>query len=337
MKTVISIIIPVYNTSNYLRECIESVLNQSFSDFELLLIDDGSTDCSYEICQEYKAKDKRIRVFQKQNSGVSDTRNMGLDHAKGEYVSFCDSDDFIDKEMYQILYETMIKNNVDRVCGGYNYVYENNRVVRCKPRISDGRYTSKHIIKRMIDDGTLSGVLFSGVNNSLFKRSIIEKYNVRFNKKVKYNEDSLFSISYMINSSSIYALQSKPLYYYRQYASSSTGKRAIGDMYIPFREALLNSNIDKTILDIQMKRRIITETLWQILDISKKEKGVYAVKRIKALLDREEFTNNTFVINPNALNRYKRIYFFLMKHRLAWLLYIISGKVVPIASKYLSR
>ena len=95
----ISIIVPVYNAEQYLRRCIDSILNQSFTDFELILIDDGSKDKSSDICDEYAAKDSRIKVYHKENGGVSSARNLGLDNANGEWIAFVDSDDFI-KEDY---------------------------------------------------------------------------------------------------------------------------------------------------------------------------------------------------------------------------------------------
>ncbi len=97
MNPKISVIVPVYNVEKYLRRCIDSILSQTFSDFELLLIDDGSKDKSGDICDEYVAKDVRIKVFHKANAGVSSARNLGLDKAKGEFIFFVDSDDFLDK------------------------------------------------------------------------------------------------------------------------------------------------------------------------------------------------------------------------------------------------
>lgn len=96
MNPKISVIVPVYNTEKYLHRCIDSILAQTFTDFELLLIDDGSKDNSGTICDEYAAKDSRVRVFHKENGGVSSARNLGLDNAKGEWISFVDSDDYTD-------------------------------------------------------------------------------------------------------------------------------------------------------------------------------------------------------------------------------------------------
>lgn len=101
INPIISVIVPAYNAEKYLRRCIDSILAQTFTDFELLLIDDGSTDKSGEICDEYADKDARIRVFHKPNGGVSSARNVGLDNALGEYICFCDADDWVDTHWLQ--------------------------------------------------------------------------------------------------------------------------------------------------------------------------------------------------------------------------------------------
>ena len=107
----ISIIVPVYKAELFLPRCIDSILTQTFTDFELLLIDDGSPDNSGSICDEYALKDKRIRVFHKENGGVSSARNLGLDNAKGEWITFIDADDWISNTFIEHLYKPILSNN----------------------------------------------------------------------------------------------------------------------------------------------------------------------------------------------------------------------------------
>ena len=109
MKRYISIIVPIYNVEKQLSECIESILNQTFMNFELILVDDGSPDKCGEICDEYEKKDKRIKVIHKKNGGLSDARNAGLDIAKGKYIGFVDSDDIIHPEMYERMYNCIMQ------------------------------------------------------------------------------------------------------------------------------------------------------------------------------------------------------------------------------------
>ena len=109
----ISVIVPVYNVEPYLRQCIESIQNQTFQDLEIILVDDGSTDGSGKICREYEKNDQRIRVIHKVNGGLGDARNVGLDVAQGGYIGFVDSDDFIDADMYELLYKNAISHKAD--------------------------------------------------------------------------------------------------------------------------------------------------------------------------------------------------------------------------------
>ncbi len=335
----LSIIVPVYNTEIYLRECIESILAQTYDDFELILIDDGSTDNSLKICMDFQKKDVRVRVFSKENSGVSATRNYGLRYARGEYISFCDSDDVIKPELYEVLFDKMFQYNVDRVCGGYAYLYSDGHQLCCKGRKPDGIYMKEDLIPIMIDDGTLSGFLFSGVYNSIFKREIIEKNKLRFNELIKYNEDSLFSFEYALYSKSLYCLQSVPLYLYRQHEMSSTKKRRKGDKYSELNKRLieLNNRYQNMNLELQMCRRSITVALWEILDIADKECGKQALKDIKEVLQKNNINDNIKFLDIKHMNIYKKLYLILIKYKMTRVLYFVSKRLLPFLSKYLSR
>lgn len=119
-QDLISIIVPIYNKQETLERCVDSILSQDYPNFELLLVDDGSTDGSGKICDIYAKKDSRVRSFHKENGGQASARNVGLDHARGEYVGFVDSDDYIDKDMYSLLYSKAVETGSDiAVCGRY--------------------------------------------------------------------------------------------------------------------------------------------------------------------------------------------------------------------------
>ena len=138
MNPEISIIVPVYNVEKYLKRCIDSILNQSFTDFELILVDDGSTDNSGKIIDEYALKDKRIKVIHKENGGQGSARNRGLDIAKGNYIGFVDSDDWIHKDMYKCMYQIINEDNTDIVQIGHNTVEEYTEDKRCN--INEEKY-----------------------------------------------------------------------------------------------------------------------------------------------------------------------------------------------------
>ena len=119
MNPMVTMIIPVYNAQDSIRRCIESVLNQGYMDFELLLIDDGSTDASGEICEEYQKKDSRVQVIHKENTGVSDTRNLGLKKAKGQYIQFLDSDDWITPDATSLMVRAAKESGCDMVIADF--------------------------------------------------------------------------------------------------------------------------------------------------------------------------------------------------------------------------
>lgn len=129
LKKKISIIIPVYNVEDYLGECIESVLNQTYKDIEVILIDDGSTDKSPAICDQYSKQDDRIKVFHQENRGISATRNLGLKYATGEYIGWVDSDDIIHSQMYEILINNIIKESASISCCGYKRIKEKKEAI----------------------------------------------------------------------------------------------------------------------------------------------------------------------------------------------------------------
>ena len=143
----ISVIIPVYNVEKYLRKCLDSVCNQSYKRLEIILVDDGSTDGSGAICDEYAYTDKRIRVVHKENGGLSDARNVGLDHATGQYIGFVDSDDFIEFDMYEKLYTACVLWGADISLCGKRIVNENGCIVSEKNIVdAETLYTSKEAI-----------------------------------------------------------------------------------------------------------------------------------------------------------------------------------------------
>ena len=118
-KELISIIVPVYNAEKYLQKCLDSILEQTYQNLEIIIVNDGSTDNSGQICHEYEQKDSRIIYMEKENGGVSDTRNTGLDRMTGSYVTFVDSDDWLEPNYVQFLYEKLIEHQADIVVGNY--------------------------------------------------------------------------------------------------------------------------------------------------------------------------------------------------------------------------
>lgn len=196
----VSIIIPVYNAQKWIAQCIESILNQTYSDFELILINDGSPDNSGKICESFAVHDSRIKVLHKQNGGVSSARNRGLDVAKGEYIGFIDADDWVSNNYI----ENLIKEEADLCISGYicEYIDVDTPSLICRPLFistTDIREESSAIEELFYRD------LLSGPFQKLFKNSIIDKYHLRFDERLSYGEDTLFVYKYFLEASSIFA------------------------------------------------------------------------------------------------------------------------------------
>ncbi|MBQ7993183.1 MAG: glycosyltransferase [Solobacterium sp.] len=206
----VSIIIPVYNAEKGIRRCIESVLNQEYSDYELILVDDGSKDSSPAILDEYAAHDARIKVIHKPNQGVSATRNRGLCEAAGTYVQFMDADDWLPPESTKILVRTAVEDECDLVVAGF-YRVVNDRVARKSSLDDEDVLTLKEYSEYMKDNPAdyYYGVLW----NKLYRRDIIEKYNVRMEEGLSFCEDFVFNLEYLVHCQRIRALN-VPVYYY---------------------------------------------------------------------------------------------------------------------------
>lgn len=209
MTPKISIIVPVYNVEKYLKRCIDSILTQTFTDFECILIDDGSPDNCPAICDEYAKADKRIKVIHQENKGVSAARNAGLDTAKGEWIGFVDSDDWIEPNMYEILYEDAIHFNVDVcVC---NFCYKNENLKNpCMLSNAEAK-------RLMFTENGIGG--FSVLR--IIKRSVIK--NLRYDSNLSYFEDTKFFYNLFDNCKSIY-WNKQPLYHYENNLTSVTNR-----------------------------------------------------------------------------------------------------------------
>ena len=224
----VSIIVPVYNVMDYLNRCIDSLINQTLSDIEIILVDDGSTDNSPQMCDNWSKLDQRIKVVHKKNAGLGFARNTGLGMSSGEYVAFVDSDDYVDYNAFEILYNTAKNSNADAVYS-YSFVRVKNGIVNY-PKITqkedlvfEGNDTIKQIILRMFGSRTqknnIPNLGFS-VCKTLYKRKCIDDYSLRFVSEREYiSEDAIFQIDFLCHANKIVR---KPIcYYYYCYNSSS--------------------------------------------------------------------------------------------------------------------
>ena len=212
----LSVIVPVYNTEKYLRECIDSILAQTFTDFELILVNDGSTDGSGAICDEYAEKDPRIQVIHQENSGATVARRSGVQIARGEYVAFVDSDDWIDKDMYRIMLACEPADIL--ICNMYRYT--NTGLYEIKCCMNPGTYAN-----RMLTEKFYSTMLFDydqcqpavppSLCNKLIRTDIIRNVIEDVAENITYGEDALCSYACILDAERIH-LTDQRLYYYRE-------------------------------------------------------------------------------------------------------------------------
>ena len=210
MNPTVSIIIPVYNAEPYLRRCVESILGQEYMDYELLLIDDGSRDGSGAICDEYGARDTRVRVIHKENEGVSAARNLAIDNAKGTYLQFVDSDDWITPDATKLLVRAAEENGCDLVISDF-YRVSGERVSPKGDIEEDGVLTKEEFAAHMMENPAdfYYGVLW----NKLYRRSIVQEHRLRMNADISWCEDFMFNLEYIRYGERFCALRA-PVYYY---------------------------------------------------------------------------------------------------------------------------
>lgn len=216
MNQLVSIIVPVYNVERYLSECLKSIVNQTYTNLEIILINDGSTDGCNNICEKFKGQDSRIKVFHKTNQGVSETRNFGITKANGEYIVFVDADDIMDEKLVETLLDGL--SDCDIAICGYKELYENaiiNHNIGVTKKINN-----IEAIDKIFDRSYYGGYLW----NKIFKTSIIKENNIKFSHNIGMLEDMLFVVEYMTRIKTI-KLINQNLYYYRMRQSSAVWKK----------------------------------------------------------------------------------------------------------------
>ena len=214
----ISVIIPVYNVESYVRKCIDSILNQTFSDFELLLVDDGSTDCSGVICDEYVQKDARIRVFHTPNQGVSAARNLGMDQASGEWITFVDSDDWVEEGFLSAFFQAESSPKAivyQNIIYDYTAYHKGNKIAFS---YNDVSFYVPDIIHAISDYKILSDCFIAA---KMFNKEVIRQYGIRFCEDISLAEDMIFVRHYFYYVEEVH-LHSLAAYHYMQRPSSLT-------------------------------------------------------------------------------------------------------------------
>lgn len=218
----VSVIVPVYNMEKYLNECIDSLINQTLQDIEIICVDDGSKDNSLQILNEYARKDNRIKVIHKENGGVSSTKNAGIEAATGKYITFVDSDDWINLDGLEVLYNAAVENNADIVCGGWtNFPHNGCGRKDCCPKnkVYHDWFEAKCKRESII------------ACNKLYRRALVIESGIRFNCNITYAEDECFNLGIYPLAKTIVGV-SNIYYNYRVRETSAT--------FAPFNKKMAN-------------------------------------------------------------------------------------------------
>lgn len=241
----VTVIIPIYNVERYLKKCVDSVINQTYTNLEILLVDDGSTDNCPSICDKYKNLDYRIKVFHKKNGGLSDARNYGLDNMSGDFVYFLDSDDYISIDAIEFLMNSQKTNNSDIVIGNSMIYDENNNQCNWSCDIKDDTFEAKELLDRVIIPA--KHVIAC---NKLYRISVFN--NVRFPLSLIHEDE--YILSDVVKNSKIISTLSKVTYYYFQRTNGIMKSNLInhGDFLFALSHRLdyyLDKNGDKSLID----------------------------------------------------------------------------------------
>ena len=223
MKNIdVSIIVPVYNVEKFLKNSIESLLNQTYKNIEIILINDGSTDGSLNVIKELAKQDNRIVVINKQNTGVSDTRNVGIECAKGKYITFFDSDDYVENTYIEDTIEVMKKYNVELVNVGFFSEVESENTSVQEFYMDSKLYSNKEEIKEDFVALWDNAMLYN-IWNKIYVKDIIDKNNIRFSGK-SHGEDVEFNMDYLLCTSSLYNIGKCYYHYIRERQGAATNK-----------------------------------------------------------------------------------------------------------------
>lgn len=324
----ISIIVPVYNAEDYLERCIQSILDQTYKEIEVLLIDDGSRDSSKKICDRYAVSDSRIRVFSQANQGPAAARNLGLEHASGEYVTFVDADDWIKPTMYECMVTAMdgYEQDVDMVLCGFEY-YKEGKTWSINQGILPGYYEGEALRQITLDfiASSYERRIRPFLWIRMIRRELLNQNNIRFDKNLKRSEDFLFLTQVHLCITTMVAVTDRRMYIYNQNMKSISHSYVEGYpemvLYIynhlhPIIEKKHDSQMIEKLYYFLVYRGqvIISNECWADFSLIKKR------KRIDLYLRTPEFSNAVTHINlKDGIHQFGFSY-VLMRFRLSLIL-----------------
>lgn len=330
-----SIVVPVYNVEIYLKQCIESIINQTYSDIEIILVDDGSTDQSGKICDQYAEIDSRIRVIHQENGGLQKVRKVGVSCATGQYVSFVDGDDFVQENMCEDINSLVCESDADIIITGSTYVYPDYCELY-QDNIASGFYDKwnleNDIYKRMMAHGTgMKRDLSPSVWAKWFKREIIAKVLPQISEKIAVGQDVPCTYHCMLLAESVLVCNEMHHYQYRYVATSAS--RAYKDSWGE-TVCCLCRQLDKIYESgdySYIRDSFLKEKFWAFYSKTNREfelsgkSLIHKINHMKKVVDSKEIGKTLCEIDINKLNISigKKIEFGFLKNGKVWRAYLI--------------
>ena len=327
----VSVIVPVFNAQDYLERCINSLINQTLKEIEIILVDDGSSDNSLSICKNFAKTDSRVKVLHQDNSGASAARNAGLLMAQGRYIGFVDADDYVEKNMYYQLVHCLNECNADIAI--FN-LFTNEK--ETKAFLKSGLYQKEDIIKEIYPrlicrvNSENQAVIRGAVWCKLFSKKLLDDNSIKYNEELVYNQDSLFSIDAILNCDKVICLSEKYLYHHFVVDGSIT-KRYIDNLWN--RQLLLASELTRITLhenfdfSSQIKKKTFDIAVYSIENEAKKRNNQSLRKKLKNI---KKIINDPILVEPinylksTQLKRIEKLYLGFIKAKMPLLLYLCA-------------
>lgn len=317
----ISIIMPVYNKELYLRNTIEAILKQEYENFELIIVNDGSTDSSKNICDEYAKKDSRVKVYHIENGGVSNARNIGIGHATGDYIQFIDGDDCINEGVFNEYISILNKEKYDIIFSAYNKVDHEGNILKTIDLNYSGCTNKEEILDEFVKNQVDTGY-YGWISNKLIKLDTIKKHNLKFDEKITLAEDLDFFLDVYKYSDKYYFSHKISFNYLQEAQNSSILLYDNLDYYIQLlinmkmKEFIIDSGVycekNKSILDQRILDYIYYTVFYAKLDrqnIKNKVENIYQNESIiKSLNNKSNLSFKNIIIILIENNKYNLVY-----------------------------
>ncbi|MCD8379724.1 MAG: glycosyltransferase [Lachnospiraceae bacterium] len=338
----ISVIIPAYNAEQFIENTVASVFKQTYTAFEILIVNDGSTDRTKEICENLAGQHSQIRFFDKENSGVSATRNVALRHMKGDYVFFLDSDDVLPEYAFELLVREMERggSQCDAVFGTHAYGYGEKRMPRV-PRVESGEYTYDDFKDHFLDDGTLTGILFGSACGVLYRTNVIFEHEIYFHEKVLSNEDGLFNFMFLRAAEKIRVLASPYVYVYNQWKNNRT-RPLDKDRKLINGEAYIESWMEREGIKEEFENQLLTRRVMiAFLNSIRVGDSKTNYRQARAFLKDEwsdpQVQRGFRHMNYEHMSKYKKLICMMMRRRMYLIFYLVIRYLYPFAGKVIKR